>query len=71
MLDIGFLEIRSAVVEVGHPWSNVTVKRKLPPLKYYYDFEMSKHCMMHIYRHALACNIISEKIKFSDHRYAI
>ena len=38
-------ETRSAVVEVGHPWSNVTVKRKLPPLKYYYNFEMSKHCM--------------------------
>ena len=30
------------MVEVGHPWSNVTVKRKLPPLKYYYDFEMSE-----------------------------
>ena len=36
-------ETRSAVVEVGHPWSNVTIKRKLPPLKYYYDFEMSKY----------------------------
>lgn len=35
-------EIRLAVVEVGHPWKDVTVQRKLPPLKYTYDFEMSK-----------------------------
>ena len=40
-----FVETRSAVVEVCHPWSNVTVKRKLQPLKYYYDFEMSEHCL--------------------------
>ena len=41
-------EVRSAVVEVGHPWSSVTVKRKLPPLKYYYDLEMSKSIIMYI-----------------------
>ena len=35
-------EKRVAVVEVGEPWKDVTVHRKLPPLKYYYDFEMSK-----------------------------
>jgi hypothetical protein len=36
------IEIRVAVVEVGHPWKDTTVQRKLPPLKYTYDFEMSK-----------------------------
>ena len=35
-------EKRQAVVEVGKPWANVIVQRKLPPLKYFYDFEMSK-----------------------------
>lgn len=40
-------EKRLAVVEVGHPWKDVTVHRKLPPLKYYYDFEMSK-CIVKI-----------------------
>ena len=35
-------EKRLALVEVGEPWKDVTIQRKLPPLKYYYDFEMSK-----------------------------
>jgi len=35
-------ERRLAVVEVGRPWGNTTVCRKLPPLKYYYDFEMGR-----------------------------
>ena len=44
---VNLTETRSAVVEVGDPWNNVTVKRKLPPLKYYYDFEMSKYNVVH------------------------
>ena len=35
-------ETRSAVVELSHPWKNVTILRKLPPLKYYYDLEMGE-----------------------------
>ena len=42
IMNVLYLEIRLAVVEVGHPWKDVTVRRKLPPLKYIYDFEMSK-----------------------------
>ena len=34
-------EKREAVVHVDKPWADVTIQRKLPPLKYYYDFEMS------------------------------
>lgn len=34
-------EKREAVVHVDKPWADVVVQRKLPPLKYYYDFEMS------------------------------
>ena len=33
------VETRSAVVELGCPWKSVTVQRKLPPLKYYYDLD--------------------------------
>lgn len=36
------LETRTAVVDLGHPWNSVTVQRKLPPLKYYYDLEMGR-----------------------------
>jgi len=35
-------ERREAVVRVDKPWGDVTIQRKLPPLKYYYDLEMSK-----------------------------
>ena len=35
-------ETWSAVVELGHPWKNVTILRKLPPLKYYYDLQMGE-----------------------------
>lgn len=29
-------------VEVGPPWNNGEVIRKLPPLKYYHDLEISE-----------------------------
>lgn len=40
-------ETRAAVVELGHPWKNVTVQRTLPPLKYYYDLEMGRLKILH------------------------
>ena len=30
------------MVEVGAPWGDGKVVRKLPPLKYYHDFEISE-----------------------------
>lgn len=35
-------EKRCVVVEVGQPFGNTTVERKLPPLKWYYDLKFSK-----------------------------
>lgn len=32
----------SVKVEVGTPWEDGLVVRKLPPLKYYHDFEISE-----------------------------
>ena len=49
------LETRSAVVELGHPWKSVTMQRKLPPLKYYYDLKMGEaytlNTMLHLHTH--------------------
>lgn len=30
------------VVKVGEPWDDVTIVRKLPPLKYYHDLDISE-----------------------------
>ena len=38
-------ETRTSVVELGHPWKCVKVRRKLPPLKYYYDLDMGMGCI--------------------------
>ena len=38
------------MVELSHPWKNVVVQRKLPPLKYYYDLDMGEsHHSPHIW----------------------
>ena len=44
-----FSEVREAVVHVDKPWGDVTIQRKLPPLKYYYDLEISECVRARVY----------------------
>ena len=50
-----------AVVEVRQPWGSMTVCRKLPPLKYYYDFEIGRLikllCVECIYTSIIHCDV--------------
>ena len=33
------------VVKVGEPWEDVAIVRKLSPLKYYHDLDISEWCL--------------------------
>lgn len=42
LLDVDFVGVREAQVELSIPWTSVTVRRSMPALKFYYDLDSSR-----------------------------